>query len=128
VKVLLDGCVWSGARETLRASGHDVESTADWHRDPGDDDVLSHAFRNSQVLITLDKDFGELIVVLQRPHVGIIRLVDCRAEDQGSSAAAALARYGQDLSQGAIVTVEPGRVRVRPPDRTVERATDTGGD
>lgn len=116
MKVLVDGCVWGGAREALRASGHDVESTADWPRDPGDDQVLEHAFRNFQVLITLDKDFGEIAIVLQRPHVGIVRLVDCRAEDQGRVAAATLARYGQDLSQGAIVTVEPGRVRVRPPD------------
>ena len=81
--------------------------------------MLAHAFRNSQVLITLDKDFGELAVVLQRPHVGIVRLVDLRAEDQGSVAAAALARYEHDLSQGAIVTVEPGRVRIRPPDHEV---------
>ena len=120
MKVLLDGCVWSGAHERLRAGGHDVESTADWSHDPGDDEVLARAFRNSQVLITLDKDFGELAVVLQRPHVGIVRLVDLRAEDQGSAAIAALARYGQDLSQGAIVTVEPGRVRIRPPDRDAE--------
>ena len=122
MKVLLDGCVWGGADETLRAAGHDVESTADWPRDPGDDDVLAHAFRNSQILITLDKDFGELAVVLQRPHVGIVRLVDLRAADQGTAAAAALAQYGHDLSQGAIVTVEPGRVRVRPPDRDAEES------
>lgn len=114
MRVLLDGCVWRGAREALHASGHDVESTADWPRDPGDDDVLEYAFDNSQVLITID--FGELAVVLQRPHAGIVRLVDCRAEDHGRVAAAAIARYGQELSQGAIVTVEPGRVRVRPPD------------
>ena len=36
--------------------------------------MLEHAFRNSQVLITLDKDFGELAVVLQRPHVGMCAL------------------------------------------------------
>jgi hypothetical protein len=29
---------------------------------------------------------------------------------------AALTAYGSDLLRGAIVTVEPGRVRVRPPD------------
>ena len=120
MKVLLDGCVWGGAPEILRAVGHVVESTADWPRDPGDDDVLTHAFQNSQVLITIDKDFGELAVVLRRPHVGIVRLVDCRAEDQGRVAAATLAQYGQELSQGAIVTVEPGRVRIRPPDREAE--------
>lgn len=120
MKVLLDGCVWGGAHDTLRTAGHDVESTAAWPRDPGDDEVLKHAFEPSQVLITIDKDFGELAVVLQRPHVGIVRLVDCRAEDHGRVAAATLARYGQELSQGAIVTVEPGRVRIRPPDREAE--------
>ncbi|OFV99527.1 MAG: toxin-antitoxin system, toxin component, PIN family protein [Acidobacteria bacterium RIFCSPLOWO2_02_FULL_60_20] len=117
MKVLLDGCVWGGAREALATVGHDVEATADWRRDPGDDELLAHAFRQAQVLITLDKDFGELAVVKRRPHVGIVRLVDLRAEDQGQAAIATLARYGEELSRGAIVTVEPGRVRVRPADR-----------
>jgi hypothetical protein len=35
VKVLLDGCVWGGAREALAAAGQDVESTADWASDSG---------------------------------------------------------------------------------------------
>lgn len=116
MKVLLDGCVWGGARDALRIAGHEVESTADWPRDPGDEEILAHAFENTQVLITLDKDFGEIAVVRQRPHHGFIRLVTLRAEDQGPAAVAVLTRYEQDLSAGAIVTVEPGRVRVRPSD------------
>jgi predicted nuclease of predicted toxin-antitoxin system len=58
VNVLLDGCVWGGAREALSTAGHEVESTADWPTDPGDAEVLAHAHRSGQVLITLDKDFG----------------------------------------------------------------------
>jgi hypothetical protein len=57
VNVLLDGCVWGGARAALGAAGHEVESTADWLRDPGDSDVLAHAHRNGQVFSTLDKDW-----------------------------------------------------------------------
>ena len=68
MKVLLDGCVWGGAREALAAAGHDVESTADWASDPGDADVLAHAHRNGQGLITLDKDFGEIAIVRRQPH------------------------------------------------------------
>jgi predicted nuclease of predicted toxin-antitoxin system len=112
VQVLLDGCVWGGARDALAAAGHDVESTADWPKDPGDAEVLAHAHRNGQVLITLDKDFGEIAIVRRQPHSGIVRLVTLRAEQQGLVSVEALARYGQDLSRGAIVTVEPGRVRV----------------
>jgi predicted nuclease of predicted toxin-antitoxin system len=116
VKVLLDGCVWGGAVAALRAAGHEIEMTADWPTDPGDEQVLEHAFQNGQVLITLDKDFGEIAVVRQRPHHGLIRLVTLRAEEQGAAAVAALARYQRELALGAIVTVEPGRVRVRPAD------------
>jgi predicted nuclease of predicted toxin-antitoxin system len=75
VKVLLDGCVWGGAREALAAAGHDVESTADWASDPGDADVLAHAHRMGQVLITLDKEFGEIAIVRRQRHSGILRLV-----------------------------------------------------
>lgn len=44
----------------LRAAGHDVA----WVRDdaPGsrDEDVLARAFREHRILLTFDKDFGEL--------------------------------------------------------------------
>jgi predicted nuclease of predicted toxin-antitoxin system len=112
VKLLIDGCVWGGASATLAAVGHEVESTADWPSDPGDSEVLAHAHRNGQVLITLDKDFGEIAIVRRQPHGGILRLVTLRAEQQGPASVEALARYHEDLSKGAIVTVEPGRVRV----------------
>ena len=112
MKALLDVCVWGGARDVLLAAGHEVESAAGWPRDPGDPQILAHAHQNGQVLITLDKDFGEIAIVRRQPHSGIVRLVTLRAEQQGSAAVAALARYEKELEKGAIVTVEPGRVRV----------------
>jgi predicted nuclease of predicted toxin-antitoxin system len=96
VKLLLDSCVASHARAELAAAGHDVEATSEWPRDPGDDEILAYAFKNERVLVTLDKDFGELAVV-------------------GECCAAAVAKYGAELGNGAIVTVETSRVRVRPP-------------
>jgi predicted nuclease of predicted toxin-antitoxin system len=73
--------------------------------DPGDPDVLAHAYRSAQVLITLDKDFGEIAIVRGQPHCGIVRLVALRAEEQGPGSVDVLARYVHDLSKGAIVTV-----------------------
>lgn len=88
--------------------------------DPGDEELLQRAYADARILVTLDKDFGELAIVRAQPHAGIIRLVRIPARRQGSICVAAIARYGHELTRGAIVTVEPGRVRVRrsePPDK-----------
>ena len=120
MKVLLDACVWGGAAVRLRNAGHDVEMVADWSADPGDEEILSRALEASQTIITLDKDFGELAVVRRLRHHGIVRIVAISAERQGIAAAEALSKYAAELSSGAIVTVEPSRVRVRPPERDDE--------
>ena len=62
MKVLLDTCVWGGARDALVAAGHDVIWTGEWAADPGDDEILASAHAEGHVLVTLDKDFGELAV------------------------------------------------------------------
>jgi len=120
VKLLLDNCVWNRSREDLAAAGHDVVHIGDWPEDPGDEELLRRAHSEARVLITLDKDFGELAVVRDQPHTGIIRLVEIPARRQGPVCAAVLDRYGIVLARGAIVTVEPGRVRVRLPDKEDE--------
>jgi predicted nuclease of predicted toxin-antitoxin system len=51
--------------------------------DPGDEAVLGIAFDEGRVLITLDKDFGELAIVYGKPHCRIIRLVDLPAVSKG---------------------------------------------
>jgi len=112
--VLLDACVWGGAQEALYEHGHDVEWIGDLPEDPGDEAVLAQAWDQKRVLVTLDKDFGELAIVRRLPHAGIIRLVGIRAARQGSLCVSLLATYAGELASGAIITAEPGRVRVRP--------------
>ncbi len=73
MKILLDTCVWGGVVQELRAAGHDVVWAGDWQEDPGDDEILERSHREGRVLVTLDKDFGELAIVHERPHSGIIR-------------------------------------------------------
>ncbi len=112
MKLLLDTCVWGGAVDHLRRAGHDVTWSGEWEKDPGD---LEIAREESRVLVTLDKDFGELAIVLEVEHVGIVRLVGHAAAAQGPACLAAIRRYAKELEEGAIVTVERTRVRVRPP-------------
>ena len=116
MKLLLDTCVWGGALKTLRDSGHDVICAGDWPEDPGDEEILAKAYEEDRILITLDKDFGELAIVRGKPHSGIVRLVNLASRQQGVACQRVLESYNEDLQSGAIVTVEPGRVRIRPPD------------
>jgi predicted nuclease of predicted toxin-antitoxin system len=115
VKVLLDSCVWGGARAELAGHGHDVIWAGEWAEDPGDDEILSRAYREGRVLVTLDKDFGELAVVHGQPHSGIIRLVGFAAREQAGACHGVLATHGGELTRGAIATVSNVQLRLRPP-------------
>lgn len=118
MKLLLDACVWGGARRHLEEAGHEVDWVGDWDRDPGDLEILAHAVRESRLLVTLDKDFGELVIVRGERHSGIIRLLGFSARRQGEVCAQVLAAYETELVAGALLTVEPGRVRIRPRDES----------
>ena len=103
----------------LAAAGHDVVWAGVWERDPGDDEILARAHVEGRVLVTLDKDFGELAVVFERPHSGIVRLVNTPARQQAQICLQVLSRHGNDLLAGAIVTAEAGKLRIRSPDHEV---------
>lgn len=98
------------------AAGYDVIWAGDLDQDPGDEDLLALAYQQQRVLITPDKDFGELTIYRNLPHWGIVRIVNFSARQQGAICLQVLTRYGSELIQGAIVTVEAGRIRIRPPD------------
>ncbi|MCD4729620.1 MAG: DUF5615 family PIN-like protein [Bacteroidales bacterium] len=115
MKILLDTCVWGGVRNVLKEAGHNVIWTGDWDQDPGDMEILSHANEEGRILITLDKDFGELAIVYGYPHYGILRLVNLSTVQQASVCKKILDKYGEELYSGSIITVDANRVRIRPP-------------
>ncbi len=115
MRLLLDSCVWRPAAEELRAAGHDVSHVGERGVDPGDDEILRCSLEENRVLVTLDKDFGELVFVLGRPHPAIVRLVDIRARDHGRATLEILRNYSQELARRAIIVVERDRVRIRLP-------------
>lgn len=114
MRLPLDTCLSGKAATSLRDSGHDVAWVGDWPTDPGDAAILAWARDEKRILVTLDKDFGELAVVHGEPHCGIVRLVDCSVTRQAAMCELVLARHGESLVAGGIVTAEPGRLRIRP--------------
>lgn len=116
MKILLDSCISCQTRGFLSAYGFDVVWTGDFPSDPGDEEILSKARQEGRILITLDKDFGELVILKGMAHKGIIRLVNFRSTQQGPVSLQVLKQYRQELFQDAMITVEPNRVRIRIPE------------
>jgi predicted nuclease of predicted toxin-antitoxin system len=98
----------------LQERGHDVKAIA--HDYPGglsDDQVLSLAYEEQRVLITNDRDFGELIFRQRMSHCGVIYF---RLSDQAIAAKMArldhlLRTHLDQLDQYVVVTERTVRVR-----------------
>ena len=76
--------------------------------------VLASAQQEGRIVVTEDKDFGELIVVRRRPHSGIIRFLELPIAEQAVAMQEVLTYYEADLKSGAMIVVTRGRIRVRP--------------
>ena len=114
MKLLTDACIWRPTVVTLRAAGHDVDAVGDWPADPGDRAILERAHADGRVLVTVDKDFGELAVRQGMPHSGIIRLAMTPVLLEAEVCLAAISAFERELLAGAIVTATPRRMRMRP--------------
>jgi predicted nuclease of predicted toxin-antitoxin system len=114
MKLLLDACVWPGAASELEGRGHEVIRVCDFPDNPSDEEILALGLREERIVVTLDKDFGELAVVFGRSHAGIIRIVNFPISRHAKVCIRALEQHGEELARGAIVTAEPGRLRLRP--------------
>ena len=113
--IFLDSCVWGGALPILLELGHDAEWAGSWEKDPGDASILAHAHSSQKILVTLDKDFGELAILKGMPHHGILRLTGFRAAQMAAAIHHITVYYQNDLANAAIITADPERVRIRIP-------------
>ncbi len=114
MRVLLDTCVPYILKTNLQKETFDVVHAKEWLKDPGDEKILEYAHQEKRILVTLDKDFGELAIIKDQPHSGIVRLVDMSIKTQSLMCIFALNHHGDELIKGAVVTIEPGRIRIRP--------------
>jgi len=111
--ILLDTCIWGGVLPALIKCGHDAIWSGAWETDPGDRVILEIAHSQDRILVTLDKDFGELAILKGMPHSGIIRLSGCRTAQMAKVIDHLVTQYHGELLQGAIITANPERIRIR---------------
>ena len=115
MKLLADECCDVALVEALRADGHDVLYVLESLRGASDEEVLTRAFSEDRLLITEDKDFGELVYRLERPAIGIILLrFDPVDRILKIPRLFDLLRQDPQRLPGSFVVIEADKVRVRP--------------
>ena len=120
MKFLLDVCAASRPLlTTLTNLGHDVLSARDHAPHASDEALLALARAQGRVLITEDKDFGELVFLLGMAHPGIVRLVEMTPVERAQAMQSLIEHHADAIRDGAIVVVTRTRVRIRPA-RSVE--------
>ncbi|UCH98117.1 MAG: DUF5615 family PIN-like protein [Candidatus Aminicenantes bacterium] len=113
MKFLVDSCISSFAVKDLREKEFDVTWVPETGKDPGDDVIIKKAYKENLVLVTADKDFGELVFLKKMPCPTIIRLVNIPAKLQGKILLRLIQSYKREIEEGAIITVDKYRVRIR---------------
>jgi predicted nuclease of predicted toxin-antitoxin system len=116
MNLLADECVAAEVVARLRADGHAGEAAGDAAPGAPDDDVLARAVAAGRVLVTADKDFGELVYRLRRVYAGVVllRLAGMSPTDRAETVSAVFRVRVADLP-GNFTVVEPDAVRFRRP-------------
>lgn len=112
MRFLADESCDFGVVRALREAGHDVKAVA--HEFPGatDTEVAADAAAENRVLLTEDKDFGQMVFsgVGSREGVVFMRFPARARQALAASMVEAVDRLGSRLA-GGFTVVEPGRVR-----------------
>ncbi|UCF07200.1 MAG: DUF5615 family PIN-like protein [Thermoplasmata archaeon] len=74
MRFLIDECTGKKLSVLLKKAGHDVIFVGDIIPGVSNGEVIAKAEKENRILITDDKDFGELVFRLKRPIKGVILL------------------------------------------------------
>lgn len=115
MKFLVDECADAQLVEFLRAKGHDVLYVMESMRGETDDVILATAYQEQRILLTEDKDFGELVFRLRKPAICIILLrFSPGTESQKISRLDALLTDDTANFSGTFIVVDQEKSRMRP--------------
>jgi len=114
MRFLVDECAGPGLASWLTEQGHDVLSVFDAARGISDTEVLRRAVSEQRILVTTDKDFGEMIFRQGRMHTGVIllRLDDERTPNKIDVLDRLLDQHA-DAVAGAYVVATEETIRIR---------------
>ena len=109
--------------EQLRHDGHAVLYVAEMEPGIADEEILQKANEQMSLLVTADKDFGEMVFhqkLLSTGGVVLIRLAGLSPKRKAEIVSRTFRDCGTELPH-AFSVISPGRVRIRTKSRTAAR-------
>ena len=100
--------------DRLRIDGLEVQYVTEMEPGISDDLVLSRANQEMAILVTSDKDFGELVFRQKRISVGVIltRLAGLSPDQKAELISTAINQHLTELEK-AFTVIVPGSIRIR---------------
>jgi predicted nuclease of predicted toxin-antitoxin system len=115
VNFVADECCDALLVAGLRSDGHDVLYVKEIAPGTDDDRVLRLAAGQQRILLTEDKDFGELVVRLKLPAYGIILIRMSPADSNAKlTRLRQLVRHHGQRLPNSFVVLDEKKARVRP--------------
>ena len=116
MKLLLDQGLPRSSARLLRETGIDTVHVSELgHSTSVDAAILERGREEDRTIVTLDTDFHALLALSGAisPSVIRIRIEGLKGEATADLIRTVLTQCEQDLEQGAVVTVERRRIRIR---------------
>ena len=116
MKLLLDQGLPRSAARLLREAGIDTVHVGEIGYSTADDAMVLQKGRDEErLVVTLDADFHALLALSRAtaPSVTRIRVEGLYGQKAADLIQAVLLRCTEDVKQGAVVTVQPRRIRIR---------------
>lgn len=113
LRFLIDENVDFPIVDYLKNLGFDVKTVVEIKRSLGDKEILTLANNGNRVIITNDKDFGQLIFREKLPHKGVIlfRLLDESSEAKIKRLKEVFSKYENKFSSNFVV-ITGAKVRI----------------
>ena len=112
MRFLVDACTGPSVARWLQEQGHIVFSVTEEAPEMEDIDIIRKAHDENWILITNDKDFGELVYRIRQRHLGVItmRLVNERSANKIMVLKRLIEMYAERLADQFVIVTD-SRVR-----------------
>jgi predicted nuclease of predicted toxin-antitoxin system len=115
MRFLADACCDMAVVQALRAAGHEVLAIIEISPGAADRDIVQLAVADQRVLLTEDKDFGQIVHAQAAKAPGVVLLrYPATARLIIAEQVVELVRQRGDQLGNSFVVVEPGRIRILP--------------
>ena len=114
LKFLVDVGVGTRVEGYLREEGYDARTIRAIDPRMSDEEIIRLAVSEGRMIVTMDKDFGELVYRGKQGHSGVLllRMEDARGEEKAEVVEQILREFAGQI-KGCFCVYQKGRLRIK---------------